>query len=131
MADFERAARVVDEAARRHGIARTIPLHALVETHGALQHAAGRAAREFGYTRMWSIHPDQVEAIVEAFAPTAAEIDLALEIIGAAQRAGWAPIRHRDTLHDRASYRYFWQVLERAQRTQQLPAEARQHYFSP
>ena len=37
----------------------------------------------------------------------------------------WAPIRHRDTLHDRASYRYFWQVLERAHRTgQPLPAEA-------
>ena len=38
--------------------------------------------------------------------------------------AHWAPIRHRDTLHDRASYRYFWQVIERARRTgQPLPAE--------
>ena len=52
----------------------------------------------------------------------------------AAQAADWAPIRHRDTLHDRASYRYFWQVLERAHRTSlpaapQLPAEVRQACF--
>ena len=47
----------------------------------------------------------------------------------AAQAADWAPIRHRDTLHDRASYRYFWQVLQRAHRTAfrgpQLPARRR------
>jgi citrate lyase subunit beta/citryl-CoA lyase len=44
----------------------------------------------------------------------------------AARDAAWAPIRHRDTLHDRASYRYFWHVLERAQRTgQPLPAQVR------
>jgi citrate lyase subunit beta/citryl-CoA lyase len=50
----------------------------------------------------------------------------------AAQAAQWAPIRHRDTLHDRASYRYFWQVLERAQRTgQPLPAEVRAAFFEP
>ena len=79
---------------------------------------------------MWSIHPDQVRSIVEAFAPSAAETDLAIEILRAAQAAQWAPIRHRDTLHDRASYRYFWQVVERARRTgQPLPAEVRQAWF--
>ena len=58
-----------------------------------------------------------------------AEVDEAVEILLAAQAAAWAPIRHHhgDTLHDRASYRYFWQVLERAGRTAfqggpQLPA---------
>jgi citrate lyase subunit beta / citryl-CoA lyase len=96
----------------------------------ALSAAATRAAREFGYTRMWSIHPDQVRTIVDAFAPTAAEVDLAMEILRGAQAAQWAPIRHRDTLHDRASYRYYWQVLERARRTgQPLPAEVRQAWF--
>jgi citrate lyase subunit beta/citryl-CoA lyase len=75
-----------------------------------------------------------VRNIVEAFSPTAAEVDQAIEIIGAAQAAGWAPIRHHDTLHDRASYRYFWQLLERAHRTSmtggaQLPAEVRQAWF--
>ncbi len=49
----------------------------------------------------------------------------AISILLAAQAADWAPIRHQDTLHDRASYRYFWQVIMRARRTgQPLPAQA-------
>lgn len=214
VADLRAAAERVDRAAAAAGIGRTIPLHALVETHGALheafalaahprieslsfglmdfvsahrgaiphtamsatgqfghplvlrakleiaaachahgktpshcvvtefrhpaklQEAATRAARELGYTRMWSIHPAQVRPIIDAFTPTAAEVDLAIEIIAKAQAAQWAPISHRDTLHDRASYRYFWQVLERAWRTSyaggaQLPAEVRHAYFEP
>ena len=79
---------------------------------------------------MWSIHPNQIEPIVEAFAPTAAEVDQAIEILHAAQAADWAPVRHRDTLHDRASFRYYWQVIERAHRTgQPLPAEVREAWF--
>jgi citrate lyase subunit beta/citryl-CoA lyase len=96
----------------------------------AIQEAATRAARELGYLRMWSIHPAQIRPIVEAFAPSAAEIDEAIDIILAAQAAAWAPIRHRDTLHDRASYRYFWQLIERAQRTgQPLPAQVQAQLF--
>ena len=96
-----------------------------------LEAAARKAARQLGYLRMWSIHPDQVRPIVEAFAPSAAETDEATEILLAAQAAHWAPISHRDTLHDRASYRYFWHVLERAHRTgQPLPAEVRQAFFA-
>ena len=88
---------------------------------------------------MWSIHPSQIKPIVDAFAPTAAEVDQAVEILQAAQAAQWAPIRHADTLHDRASYRYFWNVLERANRTllktstgngPQLPAEVRLAWFN-
>jgi citrate lyase subunit beta/citryl-CoA lyase len=98
----------------------------------AIGAAADKACRELGYTRMWSIHPNQIRPIIDAFAPTVAEVDLAIEIIHAAQDAHWAPIRHRDTLHDRASYRYFWQVIERAHRTgQPLPAEVREAFFEP
>ena len=209
LADLQRAIDAVDGAAQRHGLAREIPLHALVETHGALRevnalaahprieslsfglmdfvsahrgaipHSAMGAAGQFdhplivrakleiaaachahgktpshcvvtefkdtraleaavgmarellGYTRMWSIHPAQVRTIVEAFAPTVAEIDEAAEILLRAQAAQWAPVRHRDTLHDRASYRYFWHVLERAHRTepQGLPQEIRLQFF--
>ncbi len=101
----------------------------------ALMDAAGKACRQFGYTRMWSIHPAQIRPIVDAFTPTVAEVDLAIEIIAAAQAADWAPIKHHDTLHDRASYRYFWHLLERAHRTSyaggpQLPAEVRAAYFT-
>jgi citrate lyase subunit beta/citryl-CoA lyase len=195
LADVQRACELIDQIAASQGIARPIPVHALIETHGALRDvhaiaahprieslsfglmdfvsahrgaipaagmsaagqfshplvlrakleiaaachasaktpshcvvtelndagaiaaAARKACNELGYTRMWSIHPNQIRPIVAAFAPDAAAVEQAIEIIGAAQAADWAPVRHRDTLHDRASYRYFWQVLERARRT--------------
>ncbi len=105
-----------------------VPSHCVVtefKDEAALANAARRAAREFGYTRMWSIHPAQIRPIVAAFAPSMAEVDTAISILLAAQAADWAPIRHQDTLHDRASYRYFWQVIMRARRTgQPLPAQA-------
>ena len=123
-------------AAACHAAAK-VPSHCVVtelRDTQALQSAAERACRGLGYTRMWSIHPAQIRPIVDAFAPTTAEVDQAIEIIGAAQAANWAPIRHRDTLHDRASYRYFWQLIERAHRTSfhggpQLPAELNQAWF--
>jgi len=83
----------------------------------ALQQAARRAASELGYTRMWSIHPDQIRPIVAAFAPTEAEIETAVAIVEAAAAADWAPVQHDGRLHDRASYRYYWQVIERAHQT--------------
>lgn len=85
---------------------------------------ATRARDEFGYTRMWSIHPAQVPVIVAAFAPRDEAIATAAEILLAAQAAQWGPTRHGDTLHDRASYRYYWSVLRRARATgRPLPAD--------
>lgn len=50
-----------------------------------------------------------------AFAPREDEIALA---------ADWGPTRYHDTLHDRASYRYYWSVLRRADAAgRALPAE--------
>jgi len=101
-----------------------VPSHSVVtefQDVAAIGRAARRAAADLGYTRMWSIHPAQIRPIVEAFAPRPDELALALEIVEAAQAAQWAPIRHRhdgeERLHDRASYRYFWQLIERAERT--------------
>ncbi len=124
-------------AAACHAFAK-VPSHCVVtefKRASALQEAATRASRQFGYLRMWSIHPAQIKPIVEAFTPSVAEVDQAIEIISAAQAAHWAPIRHDDSLHDRASYRYFWQVLERAHRTSyaggpQLPREIEQAWFA-
>jgi citrate lyase subunit beta/citryl-CoA lyase len=101
----------------------------------ALRAAALKAARLLGYTRMWSIHPAQVRVIVEAFAPDAREVELASEVLLAAQKVAWAPLRHRDTLHDRASYRLFWQQLQRARRSAassgiELPPEVQRAFFS-
>ena len=125
-------------AAACHGHAK-VPAHCVVtefKDAAALQAAAERAARQLGYTRMWSIHPDQIRPIIDAFAPSAAEVDQAIEIIQAAQAARWAPIRHgqrgREQLHDRASYRYFWQLLERAHQTgRALPQQAQAWFANP
>ncbi|MGH8809861.1 MAG: HpcH/HpaI aldolase/citrate lyase family protein [Noviherbaspirillum sp.] len=75
---------------------------------------AARAASEFGYTRMWSIHPDQIKPILKAMAPRSSEINEAASILTAAQAAQWGPIQHNGRLHDRASYRYYWTILQRA-----------------
>ncbi len=119
-----------------------VPSHCVVTEFKhtrALMDAATLACRQFGYTRMWSIHPDQIRVIVDAFTPSVAEVDQAVEIVMAARAANWAPIRHKhggqDTLHDRASYRYFWQIVERAHRTSyaqgpQLPDEVRAAFFA-
>jgi len=111
------------------------PSHCVVtefKDRRALTRAAEQACRELGYTRMWSIHPDQIDVIIDAFAPVMAEVDDALEILTAAQAAHWAPISHRGTLHDRASYRHYWHVLERAWLTgQPLPAEIEDQFFGP
>ena len=109
-----------------------VPSHCVVTEFNdaaAMITAARRAARELGYTRMWSIHPNQIRPILEAFAPTEGEIEDATKIIAAAAHADWAPISFDGKLHDRASYRYFWQVLERAHQTgRTLPAEARIYF---
>ena len=119
-----RAKLEIASACHAHG---KVPSHCVVTEFSdaeAMRQAALKAAREFGYTRMWSIHPAQIRPILEAMAPTAAEIDRASEIVLAAHAAQWAPISHGGQLHDRASYRFFWQVLERAHCTgQNLPVE--------
>jgi citrate lyase subunit beta/citryl-CoA lyase len=121
-----RAKLEIASACHAHG---KVPSHGVVtefKNTRALGHAAQRAAREFGFTRMWSIHPDQIRPILEAFAPSAHDIDTATKMILAAAAAQWAPISFDGKLQDRASYRYYWQVLERAHRTgRALPKEVR------
>jgi citrate lyase subunit beta / citryl-CoA lyase len=198
----------LDDARRRHGIDREIPVHVLIETPGALREAwqiaalphvesldfglmdfvsahhgaipssamrspgqfthplivrakceiaaaalgngavpshnvttefrdvavvaadARRARLEFGFLRMWSIHPNQIEPIVAAMRPDFAKIELASEILCRAQDAAWGPIQFEGRLHDRASYRYFWELLQRAIATgTKIPTEAQARFF--
>ena len=119
-----RAKLEIASACHAHG---KVPSHCVVTEFNdttAMRAAAQRAAHEFGYTRMWSIHPAQIRPILEAMAPDARTIEVASDIVLAARAAQWAPISHQGQLHDRASYRFFWQVLERAHSTgRSLPAE--------
>jgi citrate lyase subunit beta/citryl-CoA lyase len=199
----------IQGVAARHGIRREIPLHVLVETHGALRdvhriatlpwlqvldfglmdfvsghhgaipasamrspgqfehrliaraktevvaaalanglipahnvtldlknpyatHADARRARmEFGFLRQWSIYPAQIQPIVDAMKPDHSEVETAAAILLAAQRADWGPIQHAGELHDRATYRYYWEVLQKARVTGvALPAEAERAFFA-
>jgi citrate lyase subunit beta/citryl-CoA lyase len=127
-----RAKLEISSACHAHG---KVPSHGVVtefKDQAAFGAAARKAASEYGYTRMWSIHPDQIRPILEAFAPTDNEIETAAGILQAASRADWAPISHGGKLEDRASYRYYWQVLERAHRTGRLlPNDVRGWFTAP
>ena len=198
----------IQQVAGKHGIGREIPIHALIETHGALRDAqaiaalpwmqvldfglmdfvsghhgaipasamrspgqfehklliraktqvvasalahgvvpahnvtldlknpyttyqdARRARMEFGFLRQWSIYPTQIQPIVDAMKPDWSEVETGTAILLAAQKAHWGPIQHAGELHDRATYRYYWQVLQKARVTGiKLPAEAEQAFF--
>ncbi len=95
------------------------------KTTGAAFADARRARDEFGYLRMWSIHPNQIDEILSAFAPDADELLFATELLLKAQSADWGPISFEHKLHDRASFRHYWLVLERAHHCgKTLPASA-------
>ncbi len=125
-----RAKLEIAAACHAHG---KVPSHCVVTEFGdaaALQASAARAGSQLGYTRMWSIHPAQIRPILAAFAPDAREVQDAGRILAAAQAAGWAPISDAGVLHDRASYRYFWQVLQRAHQTGQALPPCAQPWFA-
>lgn len=81
------------------------------------QSDASRARNEFGFLRMWSIYPTQIQAIVDAMKPNFDEVTDAANILLAAQAADWGPIQYAGELHDRATYRYFWEILQKAKVT--------------
>ncbi|HNF15870.1 MAG TPA: CoA ester lyase, partial [Leptospiraceae bacterium] len=55
----------------------------------------------------------------------------ASEILIKAQDADWGPIQHAGELHDRATYRYFWELVQKAKITgQKLSDEVMKRFFS-
>jgi citrate lyase subunit beta/citryl-CoA lyase len=92
---------------------------------------ASRARNEFGFLRMWSIYPTQIQAIVDAMKPNFDEVSDAANILLAAQAANWGPIQYAGELHDRATYRYFWEILQKAKLTGvAISDEANRAFFS-
>jgi citrate lyase subunit beta/citryl-CoA lyase len=127
-----RAKLEIAAACHAHG---KVPSHCVVTEFrdiSIISNAAIKAAQAFGFTRMWSIHPSQIRPILDAMAPSMTEIERAAEIIEAAKQSDWAPISHQGQLHDRASYRYFWQLLERANQTgRTLPESVIDYFMKP
>lgn len=111
-----------------------VPAHNVTTEYkdtSVVAHDAQRARQEFGFLRMWSIHPDQIKPILTAFAPRASEINEAAQILLAAQQANWGPTAYQGKLHDRASYRYYWNTLQRAQQLHLPMPEEAQAFFQP
>ncbi len=90
---------------------------------------AKRARYEFGFLRMWSIYPTQITAIVDAMKPDLSEVEDAANILLAAQAADWGPIQYKGELHDRATYRYFWEILQKAKVTGVKILDSANHAF--
>ncbi len=92
---------------------------------------ASRARNDFGFLRMWSIYPTQIQAILDAMSPDFSEVQVASDILVKAQDADWGPIQHAGELHDRATYRYYWEIIQKAKITGvALPEEAAKRFFS-
>jgi citrate lyase subunit beta/citryl-CoA lyase len=63
--------------------------------------------------------------------PNFDEVSDAANILLTAQAADWGPIQYAGELHDRATYRYFWEVLQKAKITGvAISAEANQAFFN-
>jgi citrate lyase subunit beta/citryl-CoA lyase len=63
--------------------------------------------------------------------PDFAEVAEAAELLLAAQDASWGPIQREGRLHDRASYRYYWELLQRARSTgMTVPDPALSRFFN-
>ena len=126
-----RAKAEITAAALANGL---VPTHnpCLEFSDPAVPREDARIAREeFGFLRMYSIHPAQIQPIVEAMQPSACDVVRAAEILLAAQAADWGPVSHDGEMHDRASYRYFWDVLKRARATgAKVTAAAEKAFFA-
>jgi citrate lyase subunit beta/citryl-CoA lyase len=126
-----RAKANVVAAALAHGV---VPAHNVtldLKNAEITYNDASRARHEFGFQRMWSIYPTQIQAIVDAMKPNYGEVSDAANILLAAQAAEWGPIQYAGELHDRATYRYFWEVLQKAKLTGvDIPADALTAFFS-
>ncbi|RXJ87525.1 CoA ester lyase [Arcobacter sp. CECT 8985] len=89
------------------------------------------ARNEFGFMRMWSIYPTQIQSIVDAMKPDFTELQAAQNILLKAQDAEWGPIQYDGELHDRATYRYFWELVQRGHFSgQKLQEEVTKRFFS-
>ena len=80
----------------------------------AVREEARIARQKFGFLRMWSIHPSQIQPIIEEMQTSFSELELACAVLTKAQNVNWAPVRHENLLYDRASYRLLLWSLKRA-----------------
>lgn len=129
---LRRAKAEVVAAALTHGVIPahnvTLDLKNIYQTYSD----ASRARNEFGFLRMWSIYPMQIDSIVDAMKPNFSEVQDGAQILIEAQKVAWGPIQYKGELHDRATYRYFWELVQRAHVSgQELPDVVKSWFAQP
>jgi len=128
---LRRAKANVVAAGLAHGV---VPAHNVtldLKNYDQTKADAKRARYDFGFLRMWSIYPTQIDAIVDAMQPDHSEVEKGIAVLLQAQDADWGPIQHDGELHDRATYRGFWSLVQRAKLSgQKLTPEAEKRWFS-
>ena len=91
---------------------------------------AKRAREQFGFLRMWSIYPTQIDAILDAMQADFSNLAKGVRVLSAGQKANWGPIKIDNELHDCASFRSFWLQLQQAKLVGlELPQEAIELWF--
>jgi citrate lyase subunit beta/citryl-CoA lyase len=127
---IRRAKAEIVEAALTNGL---VPTHSLtldLTDTKRVYSDAHTARNQFGFLRMWSIYPAQIEPIIDAMKPDFSEVRTAAAVLLEAQQAHWAPIRYQGKLQEAATYRYHWELIKRAKVTGvPIPAEALAAFF--
>lgn len=108
---IQRAKTRLVAAAARYGKIATHNVTIAFSDHQQTYADAYCARANFGFQRMWSIHPSQIEPICRAFSPDAAEVTRAKAVLAHAAEHEWGPISYQGKLYDRASYRLLRAVL--------------------
>ncbi len=125
-----RAKTEIVAAAVAHGKVAAHNVTAAIDDPEQVYQDARRARTDFGFLRMWSIHPNQIESIIRAMELDFQELSKAIEILSLAAENNWGPVRYKTELHDRATYRSYLQLLKRAKLFgHPLPREAEQRFF--
>lgn len=92
----------------------------------------------FGFLRMWSIYPDQIDEIMKAMQSPYTEklLNRCAAVLAQAQDASWGPIGFKEEdgkvkMEDRATYRLYWTILQRAKGAGvELPVTAQERFFN-
>jgi len=110
-----------------------IPSHNVTlntDSHTQAYEDASRARTEFGFRRMWSISPTQVDQIINGM-KAGIDADHSCGVLMAAQDAAWGPIKYEGKLEDRATYRYHWSMVKQAKAMGiPLPEKAEERFFA-
>ena len=126
-----RAKADIAAAALANGVVPSHNVTTELQEVAVIRHDAERARRELRPAHVE--HPPQPDPAGSSrrCSPTSPRSRKPQRSCGAAQDNAWGPIRHQGRLHDRASHRYYWELLQRARNTgMELPGETRQRFFT-